>query len=255
MKTTRLNCVKLRQQARLLMTKEDVAISNKMMSLDAVDLCSYKEADTRIFVHAQDATQDGCKCLIIKADDTDAILQQLGLQSMWIDFGQGAKARWIPVHELLSALGPEKASGILYFHASTGCEVSAVHRKGKKSAWLTWDVCEEVSETFTRLSHCSTEVSDADFQMLETFVVLMYDRSSASSGVDEGRLDLFACKQIAYDAIPTTRAALKEHAKSVVYQAGILWGQAIVSNPEISSPANWGMNTDRRDVAYILSHI
>ena len=123
-----------------------------------------EEADTRIFVHARDATQDGCKSLI-KANDTDVViiavsvlpsLQQLGVQSMWIDFGQGANAQWIPVHELLSAIGPEKANEILYFHAFTGCDVmSAFHRKGKKYAWLTWDVCEEVSETFTRqpLSH------------------------------------------------------------------------------------------------------
>ncbi len=118
-------------------------------------------------------------------------LQQLGLQRMWIDSGQGASARWIPVHELLSGIGPEKARGILYVHAFTGCDaVSAFHGKGKKSAWLTWGVCEEVSETFTRLSHCLIGVSDADLQKLETFVVLMYDRSSASTGVDEARLDL-----------------------------------------------------------------
>ena len=234
----------------VVVTKEEDAISNKMMSLDAVVPCSHEEADTRIFVHARDATQDGCKSLIIKANDTNVViiavsvlpsLQQLGLQSMWIDFGQGANARWIPVHDLLSAIGPEKARGILYFHAFTGCDVvSAFHGKGKKSAWQTWDVCEEVSETFTRLSHCPTGVSDADLQKLETFVVLMYDRSSASSGVDEARLDLFARKQRAYDAIPPTRAALKEHAKRAAYQAGIIWGQSIVSNPEISSPANWG---------------
>ena len=93
---------------------------------------------------------------------------------MWIDFGQGANARWIQVHEFLSAIGPEKANEILYFHAFTGCDVvPAFDGKGKKSAWLTWDVCEEVSETFTRLNHCPTGVSDADLQKLETFVVLM----------------------------------------------------------------------------------
>ena len=33
-----------------------------------------EEADTRIFVHARDATQDGCKSLIIKANDTDVVI-------------------------------------------------------------------------------------------------------------------------------------------------------------------------------------
>jgi len=77
-----------------------------------------------------------------------------------------------------------------------------------------WDVCDEVSETFTILSHCPTEVSDDDLQKLEKFVVLTYDKSSAATGVDEARLDLFARKQRSYDAIPPTSVALKEHAKT-----------------------------------------
>ena len=51
------------------------------------------------------------------------------------------------------------------------------------------------------------KVSDDDLQKLESFVVLMYDRSSAASCVNEARLDHFARKQRTYDAIPPTRAA------------------------------------------------
>jgi hypothetical protein len=57
--------------------------------------------------------------------------------------------------------------------------------------------------------------------------------------VDEARLDLFACKQRAYDSIPPTRATLKEPAKRATYQARIIWGEAIVIDPEVSSLANW----------------
>lgn len=188
--------------------------------------------------------------MIIKTNDTDVVviavhtlprLQMQGLESLWIAFGQGSNARWIPVHEVVSAIGPDKASGMLYFHAFTGCDVvSSFHGKGKKSAWLTWDVCGEVLETFAKLSNCHKEVSDDDLQKLERFVVLMYDRSSGSSGVDEARLDLFARKQRSFDAIPPTYAALKEHAKRAAYQAGIIWSQATVSNPEVPSPADWG---------------
>ena len=82
-------------------TKEEHAISNKMMLMDAVASCSREEADTGMFVHARDATQCGCKSLITEANDTAVVviavsilpsLQQLGLQNMWIAFGQGAKA-------------------------------------------------------------------------------------------------------------------------------------------------------------------
>jgi len=190
----------------LIVTKGEDAISNTRKPLNDVSPCSHEEADTRIFVHAKDATTDGSKSLIIKANDTDILviavsvlpsLQELG---MWIAFDQGANLRWIPVHEIVSAIGPEKASGIPYFHAFTGCDVvSAFRGKGKKTAWQTWNICDEVSETFTNLSQHPTSVSDLDLQRLERFVVLMYDRSSAATGVDEARLDLFARKQRPYN--------------------------------------------------------
>ena len=146
------------------MTRGDGAISNRVRSLDAVAPCSHEEADTRVFVHARDATLQGSKSIIINVKDTDVVviavstmpsLQELGLEHLWIAFGQGANARWIPVHEVVSSIGPEKVSGILFFHAFTGCDVvSGFRGKGKKSAWLTWDVCDDVTETFKKLSHC-----------------------------------------------------------------------------------------------------
>ncbi len=157
----------------VIVTKGEDAISNTRKSLDAVSPCCHEEADTRIFVHARDATTDGSKSIIIKANDTDVLviaisvlpsLQELGLENMWIAFGQGAKARWIPVHEVVSAIGPEKARGIPYFHAFTGCDVvSAFRGKGKKTAWQTWNVFDDVSETFTNLSQHPTLIRDLDF--------------------------------------------------------------------------------------------
>ena len=83
-------------------------------------------------------------------------------------------------------------------------------------------------------------VRDLDLQRLERFVVLMYDRSSAATSVDGARLDFFARKQRPHNSISPTRAALREHAKRAAYQAGIIWGQATISNPDTRSPAEWG---------------
>ncbi|CAB1444144.1 unnamed protein product [Pleuronectes platessa] len=87
-----------------------------------------------------------------------------------------------------------------------------------------------------QLSNYPTEVSEDDLQMLENFEVVMYDRSSAATGVDEARLNLFAHKQRSYDAIPPTSAALIKHAKRAAYQAGIIWGQA-TGSPALHSAA------------------
>ena len=76
-------------------------------------------------------------------------------------------------------------------------------------------------------------------KILERFVALMYDKSSTLDSVDEARLDLFARKQRRYDATPPTRAALLQHTKCSIYQAGV-WAQAILCQPEAESPADWG---------------
>ena len=72
-------------------------------------------------------------------------LQELGLEKLWIEFGQGASAQWIPVHEMVSSIGPEKVGGILFFHAFAGCDVVSGFR-GK--------------ETFKKLSNCPQETGE-----------------------------------------------------------------------------------------------
>ena len=59
-------------------------------------------------------------------------LQELGLQQLWVAFGQREKLRWIPIHELSCTL-TEKNNGMLFFHAFTGCDVvSAFRGKGNE---------------------------------------------------------------------------------------------------------------------------
>jgi hypothetical protein len=48
----------------------------------------------------------------------------------------------------------------------------------------------------------------------------MYDRASETNKVDEARLDLFARKQRQYNAVPPSSAALVQHVKRSVLQAG-----------------------------------
>jgi len=148
---------------------------------------------------------NGSKALMIKANDTDVVviaisvmqsLNEIGLQKLWIAFDQGGNFRWIPVQEVVHTIGQEKASGLPFFHAFPGCDtVSAIRCKWKTSAWQTWNICEEISTTFTKLSQCVTALDNVDLQSLEKFVVVMYDRSSADTSVNDARLKLFARKQ------------------------------------------------------------
>ena len=79
---------------------------------------------------------------------------------------------------------------------------------------------------------------------LERFVVLMYDRTSSKTSVNDARKQLFAQKGRALDAIPPTGAALVEHVKRTAYQAGHCWGQVLVSSPVLPSPQEWGWTMD-----------
>ena len=78
-----------------------------------------------------------------------------------------------------------------------GCDiVSSFHGKSKKSAWNTWDVCDEVSNTFATLSECTSAVKDSDLQYLEKYVVLMYDRSSDVTTLNEARSIVKSCWEL-----------------------------------------------------------
>ena len=179
--------------------------------------------------------------MLVKASDTDILviaisvlstLQVIGMQQLWIAFGQGRNMRWIPAHELYRSVGPEKGRGITCLHAFTGCDVvSAFRGKGKKSAWQTWDVCAEASDVFARLSQYPPTVNDNEMDILEKFVVIMYDRSSTATCVNNARLDMFARKQRPYEAIPPTRSALLQHVKRAAYQTGCVWMEPISTAP------------------------
>ena len=105
----------------VIITKVPLAITNvKSNSLDDVSPCSHEEADTRLFVHARDAVLSGSRSPVI--NPTTLVIavyillsiQKLGLQQMLIFFRQGSAKKQIPVHEVVAAIGLQKASGILF---------------------------------------------------------------------------------------------------------------------------------------------
>ena len=122
--------------------------------------------------------------------------------------------------------------------------MSAFRGKGKKSAWQAWNVFKEATEVVRKLGNLPETISEDDIQILEQFVVILYDRSSAVKKVNEARLDLFAHRQKAYEMIPPTESALIEHTKRAVYQAGHVWGQSLILEPVLPSLKEWGWKED-----------
>ena len=105
----------------VIVTKEEDAISNSTIDLAGVAPCSHEEADTQIFVHARHAAEAGSKVIMVKANDTDILviaisvlqaLQNLGLQQLWVAFGQKQNLKWIPVHDLCCKLAEKSSSSM-----------------------------------------------------------------------------------------------------------------------------------------------
>ena len=100
---------------------------------------------------------------------------------------------------------------------------------------------DSVTETFEALSAFPDQ--DALIRLrpqIERFVILLYDRSSECFEVDKARKDLFTRKGRAIENIPPSSAALIQHTKRAAYQAGCVWGQCLLSEPQLENPSDWG---------------
>ena len=119
--------------------------------------------------------------------------------------------------------------------------VSSFSYKGKRTAWETWNIFPEITDTFTALMQ-QPQHSDVDaaLDLLERYVVLLYDKTSSSSHVNEARLDLFARKGRDVYHIPPTQGGLLQHVRRAVYQAGYCWGQPLSPMLELPQPEGWG---------------
>ena len=90
-----------------------------------------------------------------------------------------------------------------------------------------------------RIASAPHDIVQEVMAFIERFIILFYDRTSTSTDIDQARRKCFA-KRHNVQSIPPTKAALKEHVKRAVYQGGHVWGQMLVSTPELPSPCRWG---------------
>ena len=70
-------------------------------------------------------------------------------------------------------------------------------------------------------------------------MVLLYDRTTSLLKVNEARQELFCRKSREFDSIPPTEAALEQHIRLAVLQGPHTWGQTLLCQPALPSPADW----------------
>ena len=160
--------------------------------------CYQEEADSHIFLHVANAVNEGLQKVTIRTVETDVVvlavsfIKQLPIQELWISFCTGRSFKYIRAYVICNGLGNDKAKALPGFHCFTGCDtVSAFHGKGNKSAWETWNVYGEDTAAFLALSSATVTITSNVMNVLERYVILIYDRKSG---------DIFNATSISFQA-------------------------------------------------------
>ena len=223
------------------------------ITIDVSDIqpCSQEEADHRMMLHCAHAYHQGHRRIMVHATDTDVVVLavsisiQLSSCEIWVAFGHGDKFRHIAAHSIAAVLGTELSQGLPFLHAISGCDTTSNFCGiGKKTAWDIWKSLPDVKQVFSRLSRTPESITEADMEAIERYVVLLYNRTSALSSVNEARKQLFCQGNRKIENIPPSKAALFQHVKRACLQAGHIWGQALIAEPHLPSPSDWGWKLD-----------
>ncbi len=81
--------------------------------------CKQEEADTSVLLHVAHCGTNGCRKVAIRTVDTDVVVlsvahfSALELDELWISFDMGTHFRHIPVHTIVTKLGPMKSKGLV----------------------------------------------------------------------------------------------------------------------------------------------
>ena len=140
---------------------DDTCISSSNeLDLSSLTPCNHEEADTRVFLHVKDMTQQGHTKMVIRTVDTDVLVLAVSVYEqlqeemgeLWVDFGAGKNTKFFPIHETLEHIGECKARAFPFFHAFTGCDqVSFPSHVTKSAAWKVWNLFDDVTHI------CSSE--------------------------------------------------------------------------------------------------
>jgi len=103
----------------------------------------------------------------------------------------------------------------------------------------------EVDDAFRVLSTCDVTDDDA----MKTVVVLMYDRTSTCTLVNQCRRVLYAVKNRAIENIPPTADALRQHCKRASHQTHS-WKSCLHATTEPRNPCEWGWKFDEVNGVY-----
>ena len=120
----------------------------------------------------------------------------------------------------------------------------SLQSKSMNSAWQAWQAYTDVTGTFMHLASHPFQILNDDseqFHDIERLTVVLYDKTSASSSVNETRKDLFCHKNCAMDKLPSTSNAPLQHTRRAVFQAAI-WTTSTRTQQVLPSAQDFGLS-------------
>ena len=139
-----------------------------------------------------------------------------------MSFGKGKTLRYLDATHMARKLGNDKCDALPAFHALTGCDTtSGFAGTGKRTV---------VQGCYARSTYTCPNTT------IERFVILMYDKEIPDDSVNKAKQTLFTQKGREIENIPPTKDALRQHVLRAAYQAGHMWGQALLKAPQLPSP-------------------
>ena len=92
---------------------DGIVISRHGQNADGLQSCSQEEADTRMLLHVKDAMNCGFKSVMLRTVGTNVVVLAIAhfqglpnIEQLGIAFGTSNDFRYIPIHEIASALCP-----------------------------------------------------------------------------------------------------------------------------------------------------
>ena len=178
--------------------------------------CDHEEADSRIVVHILHTLEQNANTVQVRTVDTDVLVILIGKfhdikkvyphVSIWVAFGMGKHFRFYSVNTICASLGEFKSRSVPVFHAFSGCDsTSSFTGKGKVLAWKAWKAYEQVTEAFEYLSRHpfkQLQLSSDVFKSIERYTVVLYDKHSQQSSINEARMEIFCEKSPTMDKLP-----------------------------------------------------
>ena len=245
-------CTKLPENCKLLSGQELVVsggFNDPKKTWSSIDRdvsgleSDQEEADTRIVLHARDATLRGSQQINVLSCDTDVFLLLTAHKPwlcdvLWMFSGTARKKCYVPIHKI--HVTKEIRESLLAFHALTGCDTTSQFSGiGKKSAWTVFVKHHDLLKYLGEESIANDKV----LSNAETFVCHLYNPNTDNVLINHEREASFRRANKSLDSLPPTQNALFLHIRRAHFQT-FIWKKALEPCPVLPSSEDNGWNTN-----------